>query len=68
MGTTPLKVAAVAAFVLVAGVAAALNYEQILNPSKPALAQDEFDCASFTSTHKRRHSQSLDVILATPAD
>jgi hypothetical protein len=49
MGITPLKVAAVVAFVLVAGVAAAVNYQQILNPSKPALAQDEFDCASFNS-------------------
>jgi hypothetical protein len=35
--------------VLVAGVVAAVNYQQILNPSKPALAQDEFDCASFDS-------------------
>jgi hypothetical protein len=49
MVPTPLKVAAVVAFVLVAGVAAAVNYQQILNPSKPALAQDEFDCASFNS-------------------
>jgi hypothetical protein len=49
MGTTPLKVAAVVAFVLVAGVVAAVNSEQILNPTKPALAQDEFDCASFNS-------------------
>jgi hypothetical protein len=47
MRTTPLKVAAVAAFMLVAGMVAALNYQQILNPTKPALAQDEFDCASF---------------------
>ena len=45
----PLKVAAVVAFVLVAGVVAAVNYEQILSPTKPALAQDEFDCASFNS-------------------
>jgi hypothetical protein len=44
-----LKVAAVAAFMLVAGMVAALNYQQILNPTKPALAQDEFDCASFNS-------------------
>ena len=43
-----MKVAAVVAFVLVAGVAA-VNYQQILNPSNPALAQDEFDCASFDS-------------------
>jgi hypothetical protein len=49
MGPTPLKVAAVVAFVLVAGVVAALNYQQILDPSKPALAQDQFDCASFDS-------------------
>jgi hypothetical protein len=49
MGSTPLKVAAVVAFVLVAGVVAAVNYQQILNPTKPALAQDEFDCASFDS-------------------
>jgi hypothetical protein len=44
-----LKVAAVVAFVLLAGVVAAVNYQQILNPSNPALAQDEFDCASFNS-------------------
>jgi hypothetical protein len=49
MGPTPLKVAAVVSFVLAAGVVAALNYEQILNPSNPAFAQDEFDCASFDS-------------------
>jgi hypothetical protein len=47
MGTRPLKLAAVVAFVLLAGVVAAVNNQQILNPSKPALAQDEFDCASF---------------------
>jgi hypothetical protein len=35
--------------VLVAGVVAAVNYQHMLNPSKPALAQDEFDCASFDS-------------------
>jgi hypothetical protein len=44
-----LKVAAVVAFVLVAGVVAAVNYQQIPDPSKPALAQDQFDCASFDS-------------------
>jgi hypothetical protein len=49
MVPTPLKLAAVVAFVLVAGVLAALNYQQILYSSKPALAQDEFDCASFGS-------------------
>ena len=37
------------AFVLVAGVVAAVNYQQILAPTKPALAQDQFDCASFNS-------------------
>jgi hypothetical protein len=49
MGTTPLKAAAVVAFVLVPGVVAAVNYQQILNPTKPAFAQDQFDCASFNS-------------------
>src|SRR5688500_13341590 len=49
MELTSLKVAAVVSFVLGAGVVAALNYEQILNPSNPAFAQDEFDCASFDS-------------------
>jgi len=49
MGPTPLKVAAVVSFVLVGGVVVAVSYEQILNSSKPALAQDEFDCASFDS-------------------
>ena len=43
-----MKVAAVVAFVLVTGVAA-VNYQQILKPSNPALAQDEFDGASFDS-------------------
>ena len=49
MVPTPLKVAAVVSFVLVGGVVVAVSYEQILNSSKPALAQDEFDCASFDS-------------------
>src|SRR5215203_47454 len=49
MRTTSLKLAAVVAFVLVAGVVAAVNYQQILNPSNPAFAQDQFDCASFNS-------------------
>jgi hypothetical protein len=49
MGPTPLKVAAVVSFVLVAGVVAAVNYQQILNPNRPAFAQDQFDCASFNS-------------------
>jgi hypothetical protein len=49
MVPTPLKLAAVVAFVLLAGAVAALNYQHILNSSEPALAQDEFDCASFSS-------------------
>jgi len=39
----------VVAFVLVAGVVGALTSQQILNPTKSALAQDQFDCASFNS-------------------
>src|SRR5215208_5572132 len=49
MVTTPLKVAAVVAFVLIAGVVGAATFQQIFNPSKPAFAQDQFDCASFNS-------------------
>jgi hypothetical protein len=49
MGPTPLKVAAVVAFVLVAGVVARMTYEQTVNPSTPAQAQaDLYDCADFT--------------------
>jgi hypothetical protein len=40
MVPTPLKVAAVVVFVLLGGVVGAVNYQQILNPTKPALAQD----------------------------
>jgi hypothetical protein len=51
MGTTPLKVAAVVAFVLVAGVVAAVSYERT---NSPALAQDEdprvgLDCDDYDS-------------------
>jgi len=49
MVPTPLRVAAVVAFVLIAGVVGALTFQQILNPRKAAFAQDEFDCASFNS-------------------
>ena len=51
MGPTSLKVAAVVAFVLVAGVVAAVSYEQT---NSPALAQDEdprvgLDCDDYNS-------------------
>jgi hypothetical protein len=51
MGPTPLKVAAVVAFVLVAGVIAAITYEQT---NSTALAQDEdprvgLDCDDYAS-------------------
>jgi hypothetical protein len=51
MGTTPLKVAAVVAFVLVAGAVAAVSYERT---NSPALAQDEdprvgLDCDDYDS-------------------
>jgi hypothetical protein len=58
MGPTPLKLAAVVAFVLVAGVVAAVNYRQILNPNKPALPQDQSDCASFDSQAELRRDPS----------
>jgi hypothetical protein len=48
MGTTPLKLAAVVAFMLVAGMVARMTYEQTVNPSKPAQAQaDLYDCSDF---------------------
>jgi hypothetical protein len=62
-----LKVAAVVAFVLGAGVVAAVNYQQILNPTKPAFAQDEFDCASFDSQAEAQAELRRDPI-ATLAD
>jgi hypothetical protein len=49
MVPTPLKLAAVVTFVLVAGVVTAVTIQQILNPRKAAFAQDQFDCASFNS-------------------
>ena len=49
MGTTPLKVAAVVAFVLLGGVVTRMTYEQTVNPSTPAQAQaDLYDCCDFT--------------------
>jgi hypothetical protein len=49
MGTTPLRVGAVVVLMLVGGVVAAVTFQQILNPTRPAFAQDQFDCASFNS-------------------
>ncbi len=48
MGTTTLRISIVL-LVIAAGLVASANYDQILNPSKPAFAQDQFDCASFDS-------------------
>jgi hypothetical protein len=49
MGPTPMKLAAVVAFVLIAGMVARIDYEQTVNPSKPAQAQaDLYDCGDFT--------------------
>jgi hypothetical protein len=51
MGTTPLKVAAVEAFVLVAGVGA-VNYQRILNPNNHL---HRTNLTVRASIHKRRH-------------
>jgi len=48
MGTATLRVLAVM-LVIAAGIVARTSYEQIASPSKPAYAQDRYDCASFGS-------------------
>jgi hypothetical protein len=52
---------------------AAGNYQQILNPNKPALAQDEFDCVSFDSQAEaqaelRRDPSGLDGPIGTASE
>jgi hypothetical protein len=66
MRTTLLKLAAVVAFVLIAGVVGAVTIQQILNPRKAAFAQDEFDCASFNSQAEAQAELRRD--LMTQAD
>ncbi len=49
MGNTTLKIMVVV-LVLAAGFVSRVTYEQVINPSTPALAQeDQYDCASFGS-------------------
>jgi hypothetical protein len=49
MGARPLKIVVVV-LVLAAGFVGRVTYEQVINPSTPALAQeDQYDCASFGS-------------------
>jgi hypothetical protein len=49
MGPTPLKLAAVVVFVLVAGMVARMTHEQTVNRNRPAQAQaDLYDCGDFT--------------------
>jgi hypothetical protein len=49
MGDRTLKIMVVV-LVLAAGFVARVTYEQVINPSTPALAQeDQYDCASFGS-------------------
>ena len=49
MGNTTWKLLVVA-LVLVAGLVSRVTYEQLVHPSKPAVAQaDQYDCASFGS-------------------
>ena len=66
MRTTLLKLAAVVAFVLIAGVVGAVTIQQILNPRKAAFAQDEFDCASFNSQAEAQAELRRDLV--TQAD
>ena len=49
MGARTLKIVVVV-LVLAAGFVGRVTYEQVINPSTPALAQeDQYDCASFGS-------------------
>ena len=48
MGTTTLRVIVVM-LVIAAGMVARVTYEQLANPTTPAFAQDQYDCASFGS-------------------
>ena len=68
MGTTPLKVVAVVSFVLLAGVAAALNYEEILNSSKPALAQDEDPRVGLDCDHYASQAEAQAALREDPSD
>lgn len=64
MGTTPLKLAVVIVFVLVAGVVARMTYEQTTNPSQPAQAQaDLYDCGDF-----RYQEEAQAVFDENPSD
>lgn len=50
MGDRTLKIMVLAVLVLAAGLVSRVTYEQVINPSTPALAQeDQYDCASFGS-------------------
>jgi hypothetical protein len=52
---------AVVALVLASGFTARMVYEQIANPSNPALAQvDQYDCASFGSQESAQATYDAD--------
>jgi hypothetical protein len=58
----------VVSFVLLAGVAAALNYEQILNSSQPALAQDEDPRVGLDCDHYASQAEAQAALREDPSD
>src|SRR4028118_1750359 len=60
MGDRTLKIVGVV-LVLAAGFVARVTYEQVINPSTPALAQeDQYDCASFGSQESAQSELNRD--------
>lgn len=49
MGTTTMLRLSIVLLVIASGIVVRANYEQIVNTSEPAYAQDQYDCASFGS-------------------
>ena len=62
MGARTLKIVVVV-LVLAAGFVGQVTYEQVINPSTPALAQeDQYDCASFGSQESAQSELDRDPL------
>jgi hypothetical protein len=62
MGARTLKIVVVV-LVLAAGFVGRVTYEQVINPSTPALAQeDQYDCASFGSQESAQSELDRDPL------
>src|SRR5215217_2482889 len=62
MGSTMLRISIVV-LVIAAGIVGRVNYEQIVNTSKPAYAQDRYDCDDF-----RTQAEAQAVYDQDPSD